>query len=125
MTIPEGKEFGMTITVNEEDSFLPQDLTNLSTESSSFKLVRLSTLCEVTNGMATITILDAVNGQIQVVLDSTMTTGLEYSRGDAVDNYYLKPTYQAVINLVFTDSTPDRVALVDKVYVAPTGISCA
>ena len=125
MTIPEGKEFGMTITVLEKDSFLPQDLTNLSTGSSSFKLIKLSTLCEVTTGSATITILDAVNGQIQVVLDSTMTTGLEYSRGDAVDNYYLKPTYQAVISLVFSDSTPDRIALVDKVYVAPTGTACA
>lgn len=66
-----------------------------------------------------------LDGKIKVVLDATMTDSLEYSRGDAVDGYYLKPTYQGVINIKFTDDTPERTAIIEKVYVAPTGVVCA
>jgi hypothetical protein len=69
----------------------------------------------------TVTYLD---GKIKVDLDSTLTDSLTYLRGDAVDGYYLKPTYQGVINIKFTDGTPERTAIIEKVYVAPTGVVC-
>lgn len=125
MTIPKGKEYIFNITVIEKDSFLPQDLTNIDLPNSSFELVRNSTLCKVSVGTATLTVVDVLNGVIKVTLDSTLTDSLDYSRGDAVDNYYLKPTYQGIITVRFTDSTPDRVAIIEKVYVAPTGVTCA
>lgn len=65
-----------------------------------------------------------LNGKINVVLDSVLTDSLVYSRGDAVDGYYLKPTYQGVINIKFTDDTPERTAIIEKVCVAPTGVVC-
>ena len=64
-------------------------------------------------------------GRINIKLDSTLTNSLAILRGDAVDNYYLKPTYQGVINIKFTDTTPERTAIVDKIYVVPTGEVCA
>lgn len=65
-----------------------------------------------------------LDGRIKVELDAIMTGSLNYLRGDAVDGYYLKPTYQGVINIKFTDATPERTAIVEKVYVAPTGVIC-
>jgi len=65
-----------------------------------------------------------LNGKIVVNLDTTLTGSLSVLRGDAVDNYYLKPVYQGVINVKFTDSTPERTAIIDKIYVAPTGTIC-
>jgi hypothetical protein len=65
-----------------------------------------------------------LNGKVDVLLDSTLTASLDYDRGDAVDDYYLKPTYQGVINIKFTDDTPERTAIIEKVYVAPTGVVC-
>lgn len=70
----------------------------------------------------TVTYLD---GRIKVDLDATLTGSLTYSRGESVDGYYLKPTYQGVINIKFTDGTPERTAIIEKVYVAPTGVVCA
>ena len=125
MTIPKGLPYSFIITVIEKDSFLPQDLTNMNVPTSSFKLVGLSDLCDVTTGTVTLTVTDAINGKVQVDLDSTLTDSLTYLRGEAVDNYYLKPVYQGVINIKFTDATPERTAIIEKVYVAPTGVVCA
>lgn len=125
MTIPKGKDYAFNITVIEKDSFLPQDLTNIDLPNSSFELVLLSTLCKVEVGTTTIEVLDALNGVLKVSLDNVLTDSLEYSRGEQVDNYYLKPTYQGIIQVKFTDTTPDRTAIIEKVYVAPTGVTCA
>ena len=125
MTIPKGSEYSFIITVVEKDSFLPQDLTNIDLGNTIFKLTKLSDLCDVTAGTTTITIEDAINGKLKVVLDSTLTSSLSTNRGDAVDNYYLKPVYQGFIKIVFTDSTPIRTAIVDKIYVISTGETCA
>jgi hypothetical protein len=124
MTIPKNSEFSFTITIIEKDSFLPQDLTNIDLPNTSFKLTKLDTLCDVTDGTVTISVLDAANGKLTVVLNSTLTNSLTSLRGDAVDNYYLKPVYQGVINVKFTDSTPERTAIIEKIYVAPTGAVC-
>jgi len=178
MTIPKGAEFGLTITVVEKDSFLPQDLVAMDVAASTFKLTKLADLCDVTVGTVTLTrpadvtytfedvttttadyVVDSVildtssglvytcilgsttgalltnatyftetttylDGKVDVLLDSTLTASLDYLRGDAVDNYYLKPTYQGVINIKFTDGTPERTAIIEKVYVAPTGVVC-
>lgn len=124
MTILKGKNYIFIVTVIEKDSFLPQDLTNMDIGNSSFELINLSTLCKVTSGTTTISIVDALNGILQIELDSVLTESLDYSRGDAVDNYYLKPTYQGIIQIKFTDSTLDRNAIIEKIYIAPVGVVC-
>lgn len=124
MTIPKGIDYSFNITVIEKDSFLPQDLTNMDVPNSSFTLAKLTDLCKVDVGTVTLEVLDALNGVVKVTLDSTFTDSLSYSRGDAVDNYYLKPTYQGIITIKFTDTTPQRTAIIEKVYVAPVGVTC-
>ena len=64
------------------------------------------------------------SGQVYFVLPSLVTSALVTSRGEAVDNYYLKPSYQGVITVTFSDGTPSRTAVVEKIYVAPLGASC-
>jgi len=124
MTIPKGINYAFTITVMEKDSFLPENLTNMNIAASTFKLITLKDSCVVTTGTTTLSIEDAINGKVKILLDSTLTGSLVYERGEAVDGYYAKPTYQGVINIKFTDSTPERTAIVDKVYVVPTGVVC-
>jgi hypothetical protein len=71
-----------------------------------------------------IEVADAVNGKLKITLSNTLTETLDVIRGEAVDNYYLKPVYQGLINVKFTDVTPERTAIIEKVYVAPTGAAC-
>ncbi len=120
--IPKGKEYTFTIKVLQKDSFLPQDLTSLNTATSLFELIKLSDLVKVTTPGVVITILDAINGILKVVLPNTYTTGLVYERGEKVDSYYPKPTYSALLYLDFTDATPDRTVIIDEVYVIPVGV---
>ena len=126
--IPKGKEFRFNIKVIEKDSFIAQDVTNLDTVNSSVKFINPATLVCLTNaGIVIEKIADdplAIpltyrNGMIGVTVPSSITELMVIDRGDKVDGYYLKPTYQMIIDLVFTDATPNRVVVLDKVYVVP------
>ena len=118
-TIPKGRAYTFTVKVIEKDSFLPQDLTHMST--AKFSLHRTNTMClydTPVNG----TVVDAVNGVLSFTLSDVYTDGLEFERGPAVDGYYSKPTYNAVIDVTFNDGTLPITALSTKVYVQP--MSC-
>ncbi len=119
--IPKGREYVFTITVLQKNSFLPQDLTALNLVTSKFELIKSSDLIKVTNTGVVLAVHDALNGILKVTLPSSYTGSLMYERGDKVDNYYPKPTYKALIYLDFTDITPDRTVVVDKVYIIPVG----
>lgn len=133
--IPKGKEFRFNIKVIEKDSFLPQDVIALDEVNSTIKFIELFTgLCVVPVALDPIVITrvpdDALiipntflNGIVSVVVPASYTGQMTAERGPKVDDYYMKPTYNAVFDLVFTDTTPDRVVVLDKVYVVPT--SCA
>lgn len=126
--IPKGKEFRFNIKVIEKDSFIAQDVTKLDTVNSSVKFINSATLVCLSNaGIVIKKIADDplaipltyLNGMIGVTIPSTITGLMAIDRGDKVDGYYLKPTYQMIIDLVFTDATPRRVVVLDKVYVVP------
>ena len=126
--VPKGKEFRFNIKVIEKDSFIPEDVTNLDTINSSVKFMNSATMVCIDNTGITIEIvpddpladpLTYLNGIIGVTVPSAITSLMEIERGDKVDNYYLKPTYQMIVDLVFTDDTPSRVVVLDKVYVVP------
>lgn len=128
LIVPKGKEFRFNVKVIEKDSFIAQDVTNLDLVASSVKFMNSATLVCIDNTDILIepvpddpldTPLTYLNGVIQVTIPSTVTTLMTVERGDKVDGYYLKPTYQMIIDLVFTDSTPSRVVVLDKVYVIP------
>lgn len=61
------------------------------------------------------------NGFLKGIIPATSTTKLVTSRGDAVDHYYLKPNYQGVIQVDFSDNTPSKTAIICAIYVVPTG----
>ena len=117
--IPKGKEYKFTVRVIEKDSFLPQDLATMT--SVTVELINRSTGCAVddTTPIA-VTVLDALNGMLTVTMPAAYTALLEVERGDKVDGYYLKPVYQCIITVKFSD-IPDILSIIDKVYVTPTG----
>ena len=124
--MPKGKEFRFNVKVIERDSFIAQDVANLDLVASSIKFMNSATLVCINNTGIVIELipddplavpLTYLNGVIGVTVPSTVTELMEMERGDKVDGYYLKPTYQMIIDLVFTDDTPSRVAVLDKVYV--------
>ena len=128
LIIPKGKEFKFNIKVIEKDSFIAQDVANLNLSASSVKFMNSATLACIDNTGILIEIipddplanpLTYLNGVVGVTIPNTVTALMEIERGDKVDGYYLKPTYQMVIELVFTDTTPSRVVVLDKVYVIP------
>ena len=128
LIIPKGKEFRFNIKVIEKDSFIAQDVINLDTTASSVKFMNSATLACINNTGTLIEIipddplatpLTYLNGVIGITIPSTVTGVMLVERGDKVDGYYLKPTYQMVIELVFTDTTSSRVVVLDKVYVVP------
>lgn len=128
-TIPKGKEFKFNIKMIEKDSFLAQDVTNLGTVNSSIKFINPATLVCLTNiGIVIEKIandplaipLTYLNGMIGVTVPSSITELMIVDRGDKVDWYYLKPIYQMIIDLVFTDTTPNRVKEFLIMVVQPT-----
>jgi len=62
------------------------------------------------------------NGYLRGTILAANTGKLVVARGDSVDDYYLKPDYQAVVIVNFTDATLNKVAIVCKVYVTYTGV---
>jgi len=128
LIVPKGKEFKFNIKVIEKDSFIAQDVINLDLVTSSVKFMDSATLVCLDN---TGTVIEKIpddplanpltylNGMIGITVPSTITALMTVERGDKVDGYYLKPTYQMIVDLVFTDSTPSRVVVLDKVYVIP------
>ena len=126
LIVPKGKEFRFNVKVIEKDSFIAQDVANLDLVASSIKFMNSATLVCINNTGIVIELipddplavpLTYLNGVIGVTVPSTVTELMEMERGDKVDGYYLKPTYQMIIDLVFTDDTPSRVAVLGKVYV--------
>ena len=118
--VPKGKEFRFNIKVIEKDSFIAQDVTNLDTVNSNVKFINPATnVCLSNTGITIEKVPVYTNGVISVTVPSSITNLMVVNRGEEVDGYYLKPTYQMIIELIFTDSTPDRVVVLDKVYVIP------
>lgn len=127
--VPKGKEFRFNIKVIEKDSLLPQDVEFLDTVNSTIEFIDPATnVCVVPEvgdpivitripDNATAVPLTYLNGNISVTIPASYTAKMISETGDKVDGYYLKPTYKCILNLIFTDSTPSRVVIIDKVYV--------
>lgn len=130
--IPKGKTYTFSITVLERDSYLPKDLADMDVANSSFQLVNRDTLVPVPGAITVVRSMDQkleptdpdsyLNGRLAVTIPSTVTSILEYERGPKVDGYYVKPTYQGVVTVKFTDGTSDIVAVLQDICVIPVGI---
>lgn len=130
--IPKGKTYTFSITVLEKNSYLPKDLADMDTANSSFQLVNRDTLVPVPGTITMTRVADEkllpedpdtyVNGRVSVSIPNTVTSTLEYERGPKIDGYYVKPTYQGVVTVKFTDATSDIVAVLQDICVIPVGI---
>ena len=113
--IPKGEDYLFTIKVIEKDSFLPQDLTTMTSATIEFSdLETLATLFTAT----TTGVIDELNGLLGFELTAEQTELMRYDRGPKVDGYYLRPTYQALIKVAGT-GFQDITTVVNKVYVTP------
>ena len=118
--IPKGKPYQFTIRVVAKDSFLSQDLTDMDT--ATFELIDIDTGCVYGTAQVGVIQGEPIDGIIKFSLSDTYTDGLSVARGEKIDNYYPKVSYQGVITISFTDTAIDnRVTTIDKVYVIPTG----
>lgn len=130
--IPKGKTYTFSITVLERDSYLPKDLADMDTANSSFQLINRDTLVPVAGTITMTRVADDkllpedpdtyLNGKVSVSIPNTVTGLLEYERGPKIDGYYVKPTYQGVVTVKFTDATSDIVAVLQDICVIPVGI---
>ena len=118
--IPKGKPYQFTIRVVAKDSFLSQDLTDMDT--ATFELIDIDTGCVYGTAQVGVIQGEPIDGIIKFSLSDTYTDGLSVARGEKIDNYYPKVSYQGVITISFTDTAiENRVTTIDKVYVIPTG----
>lgn len=130
--IPRGKTYTFSITVLEKNSYLPKDLTTMDEANSSFNLIRLVDLVPVVGTISMTRVADDklnvsdpdtyLNGKVSVTIPYEITSVLDYERGDKVDGYYSKPTYEGVVSISFTDDTSVIVAVIPSICVIPIGI---
>ena len=108
------------ITIKQDDSTLPMAIKPTDKfEVKIFKLSDSSLVATVgmtsgTNGQ--ISVYDAANGKLKIVLSTALVDSMIAERGDRADYYYSKPMYRLIID-ASTVNNGDFIATVDKVYV--------
>ena len=125
--IPKGREFVFTVTVMEKDTLLTQDVENFDASNSSVQFRELATMTCVPGNCilqkipddATASPLTYKGGKIKVIVPNSLTTLMNTERGEKVDGYYLKPTYEGIITIAFTDDTPTRTVMLENIYIIP------
>ena len=108
------------ITIKQDDSTLPMVIEPTDTfEAKLFKLSDSSLVAMVGMTLGTdgqISVYDANNGKLKIVLSEALVASLAMERGDRADYYYSKPIYRLVIDAA-TVNNGDFIATIDKVYV--------
>ena len=108
------------ITIKQDDSTLPMVIEPTDTfEVKIFKLndsALVATIGMIAGTDGQISVYDANNGKLKIVLSDALVTALVMERGDRADYYYSKPIYRLVID-ASTVNNGDFIATIDKVYV--------
>ena len=108
------------ITIKQDDSTLPMVIEPTDTfEVKIFKLkdsALVATIGMIAGADGQISVYDAANGKLKIVLSDALVTALAMERGDRADYYYSKPIYRLVID-ASTVNNGDFIATIDKVYV--------
>ena len=108
------------ITIKQDDSTLPMVIKPTDTfEVKIFKLndsALVATIGMIAGTNGQISVYDANNGKLKIVLSDALVTALVMERGDRADYYYSKPIYRLVID-ASTVNNGDFIATIDKVYV--------
>lgn len=108
------------ITIKQDDSTLPMVIEPTDTfEVKIFKLkdsALVATIGMIAGTDGQVSVYDAANGKLKIVLSDALVTALVMERGDRADYYYSKPIYRLVID-ASTVNNGDFIATIDKVYV--------
>lgn len=108
------------ITIKQDDSTLPMVIKPTDTfEVKIFKLkdsALVATIGMIAGTDGQVSVYDAANGKLKIVLSDALVTALVMERGDRADYYYSKPIYRLVID-ASTVNNGDFIATIDKVYV--------
>lgn len=108
------------ITIKQDDSTLPMVIK--PTDTFAVKIFKLedsaliATIGMIAGTDGQISVYDAANGKLKIVLSDVLVTALVMKRGDRADYYYSKPIYRLVID-ASTANNGDFIATIDKVYV--------
>ena len=121
-TINKGIQNEFIITIKQDVSIMPMVINNA--DSFKVRLIRKDTdivAYEIDNIDTAdvngyVSIADAVNGKIKIIMKSPMTSSLIKERGPKEDRYYLKPTYRIDIDCV-TVNNGKFVAKINNVYI--------
>jgi len=118
--INKGMNNEFIITIKQNNSTLPMVIEGTDTFIAKLYNLETKELVLVVTGDATdngqVTVHDAANGQILIVLNNTAANELVSERGDKIDRYYLKPTYRLAIDCD-TLNNGNFVAKIAEVYV--------
>ena len=114
-TISKGSDNTFTFTIKQDNSTLP-----LSIEVGDTFFADLITLSDNSPYTAVtdkpLTVEDALNGKITLVIPEADTVGLVTDKGAKVDRYYLRPTYKLILKCN-TENNGDFIAKVAEVYI--------
>ena len=114
-TISKGSDNTFTFTIKQDNSTLP-----LSIEVGDTFFADLITLSDNSPYTAVtdkpLTVEDALNGKITLVIPEADTVGLVTDKGAKVDRYYLRPTYKLILKCN-TVNNGNFIAKVAEVYV--------
>ena len=127
--IPKNQAFDFRIEVKEANTFIAQNLD--ACISATMSVIPIldpdTTTYTISLGIPTPLSPDSQNGVLTGYISEVASkavntnTGFVTERATKADGYYLKPTYQGVIIVTFSDGTPTISTILDKIYVISTG----
>ena len=118
--INKGTSNEFIIKIKQNGSTMPMDISNTDTFFVKFynlETKELELSIDMTSGSdGQVSVYNAYNGQILIVLKDSAIADMVSERGDKVDKYYLKPTYRMVIDCN-TANNGNFTAKINSVYV--------
>lgn len=111
-TITKGLNNTFIFTIKADGETTPMAI--VGGETFTAQLVKLSDSTTVLT--KTLSVEDALNGQVKLLITSSDTSSLVIDKGDKTDRYYLRPVYKLVIECRNTGNG-DFIAKVPEVYV--------
>jgi hypothetical protein len=112
-TITKNLDNTFVFTIKADGSTLPMEITE-GTDTFSALLISLET--GVTALTKSLTVENALSGQVALVITAAETTALVEEKGSKTDRYYLRPVYRLVIDCT-TVNNGAFLAKVPEVYV--------
>lgn len=108
------------IKIKQNGSTMPMEISGTDTFFVKFynlETKELELSIDMTSGSdGQVSVYNAHNGQILIVLNDSAIADMVSERGDKVDKYYLKPTYRMVIDCN-TANNGNFTAKINSVYV--------